>query len=270
MKKLLNILLITLCITTFSTTKSQAQCTLKNDAFQAGESLQYNLYFKYGLIYKNAGWATLKAANAKYSGKSGYKVDMISATTGVVRKMFPMNDTLTSYISKELTPLAHFKRAHEEGDFNSEDIYYTYSNNKVNIRTTRHKNGEFRFDDKLTVNDCTYDMMSVIYFVRALDFKNMKQGTRTRVNFITRKDRENMEIVLNGTEKIKAGDDKTYNCYVLSLVTSDDAFKNKKEAMKIYLSADDNRMPVRIDSSLKFGSMRVILKSYKGNKHPVN
>lgn len=263
-------LTISFCILFMGATTVNSQCTMTNNAFQGGEVLQYDLYFKMGLIYTKAGSGSLKTVNSSYAGKSGYKMDLVTASSGVARKAFALNDTLTSYMSKDLTPLAYIKNAHEGGDYTKEKLTYTYKNNAVNISTIRHKNGSLKFDETMTVNQCTYDMLSVVFFARALDYSAMKSGNRTKISFISGRKRQNMEIVFNGTETIKANDDKKYSCYKLSLITSDDAFENQKEAMKVYITADNNRMPIRIDSGLKVGSMRVILKSYKGNLHPMN
>ena len=81
-----------------------------------------------------------------------------------------------------------------------------------------------------------------------------------------------MLIEYQGTENMKANDDKTYSCLklVLSVMNANEkAFEDKQEAMKVYITNDDNRMPVRLDSKLNVGSTRAILKSYKGNKYPV-
>ena len=78
-----------------------------------------------------------------------------------------------------------------------------------------------------------------------------------------------MKIEYNGTEKIDANDGSEYDCIVFTLIIDDKAFKDKKEAMKIYISNDNNRIPVRINSKLKVGSTYVLLKEVKGNRHPL-
>ncbi|NDW08402.1 DUF3108 domain-containing protein [Dysgonomonas sp. 520] len=246
---------------------SLAQCTLPNSAFQGGEFLQYDLYFKYGLINTKAGNASLRTTSTTYNGQSAYRIDMLTKSTGVVDAAFSVDDTLKAFVNTGLAPLAFFKYAHEDGDYNVERINYTYANNAVSISTTRTKNGKHRYTETINTNQCTYDFVSVVSFARALNYPAMKNGNRTRISFISGKKRQNMDIVLQGTETIKANDGKKYSCYKLSLVTSDDAFQNKKEAMKIYLSADSNRIPIRIESSLKIGSMRVILKRSQGLKN---
>jgi len=269
MKKSLYISISILLLALFVSPKAQAQCTIENNYFQDGEYMSYDLYIKFAITTKG-GFATLSTRSVKYAGKDAYKMTLISASEGFARKVFPLNDTLACYMSKDLVPLAYTKDAHEGDDHTIEKLSYSYSGDKVNIRAIRHKNGNFKFDENLAFSGCTYDLMSILFYARTLDYTYMKNGSETKVNFVTGKDKVSMRIIYNGKEQVKANDGKKYNCVKLTLYIQDDAFDNGKEAMKVFITDDNNRMPVRLETKLKVGSTRVILKSYKGNKHPVN
>lgn len=246
-----------------------AQCKLNNTYFQAGEEITMDLYFKYGLVNMKAGSSKLITRSENYNGQDAYKMTLIAASSGTARKLFNLNDTLSCYMSKELVPLAYIKNAHEGDDYTKERVKYTYNNGVVNINAKRTKNGTFRFDENLTSNSCIYDMMSVVYYARALDFTTMKKGDTNKVSFISGKDKVNMVIEHDGLETIEGNDNRKYRCIKLVLSIMDDAFTDKKEAMKVYITNDSNHMPIRLDSKLKIGSTRAILKSYKGNRYPV-
>jgi Protein of unknown function (DUF3108). len=249
--------------------KTQAQCPLKNDYFQAGEELTYDLYFKYGLIYTKAGNSSLKTVSERYKGKDAYKMTLLAQSTGTVRKFFNLKDTLSCYMTKDLIPLAFIKDAFEGSDYTQETATYTYVNDRVDISTKRIRNGTLRFDEKLTAESCIYDMMSVVFYARTLNYSDMKKGDAYNVVFLSGKDKVTMDIIYRGIETVEANDKNKYECIYLVLMINDNAFENKKEAMRVYLTNDENRMPVRLDSKLKIGSTRAILKSYKGNKHEV-
>ncbi|MDU1891912.1 MAG: DUF3108 domain-containing protein [Dysgonomonas sp.] len=249
--------------------KAQAQCKIENKYFQAGEDMTYDLYFKYGLIHTKAGTSTLKTVSERYNNTSALKMTLTAKSTGTARKLFKLNDTLSCYMSKDLVPLAYIKNAEEGDDYTQEKVTYSYSGQGVAINAIRHKNGNFKFDEKLTANGCIYDMMSVVYYARTLNYKDMRKGQSSKVDFISGRKKVNMEIKYDGTEVVEANDGNKYNCWKLTLSIMDDAFDNRKEAMKVYITSDDNRMPVRLDSKLNIGSTRAMLKSYRGNKYPV-
>ncbi|SHF80803.1 DUF3108 domain-containing protein [Dysgonomonas macrotermitis] len=269
MKKFFYISALLLLLPLLGIQNVAAQCSINNKYFQAGETLQYDLYIKFAATIKG-GYAKLTTQNVSYAGKDAYKMTLVSESQGFARKMFELNDTLACVMTKDLVPLAYMKDAHEGGDYTKERMGYTYANGKVKTRSIRHKNGEFRFDETIENDACTYDLMSVLFYARTLDYSNMKDITETKVRFITGKSNVHMRIIYNGKEKVKANDGNKYNCLKLTLYIADEAFDNGKEAMKVYITDDDNRLPVRLETKLKVGSTRVMLKSYKGNKHPVN
>lgn len=243
------------------------QCKIGNNFFQAGESLNYDLHFKWGLISKKGGIASIKTSNVIYAGHNAYRMTMISRSQGSARSIFKMDDTITSIMTKELVPLAFTKDAHEQDTYTKERLAYNYDGGNIKIRSIRHKNGNLKFDKTFQAKNCTYDMLSVVFYARTLNYSNMIKGSRVSVDFVTAKKKLNMVIVHKGIETLKANDGKKYNCIKLSLNISDDAFANEEESMTVYITNDKNRIPIRIDSKLKIGNARVILNRAQGLKH---
>ncbi|MEN9917654.1 MAG: hypothetical protein RL662_90 [Bacteroidota bacterium] len=269
MNKKISSLSLALLLSLLAITNTSAQCKIENKYFQAGEYLTYDLYIKFAATVKG-GVATLATQSVKYGGQDAYRMTLVSASQGFARKMFALNDTLSCYMSKDLIPLAYTKNAHEGDDHTIEKLAYSYTGDNVKIRTIRHKNGTFRFDETLSFTGCTYDLMSILFYARTLDYTSMTKGSDKRVNFVTGRSKVSMRIVYNGKEKMKANDGKKYNCMALTLYVQDEAFQNGKESMKVFITDDDNRLPVCVETKLKVGSTRVVLKSFRGNKHPLN
>lgn len=268
--KLLNKLAALLVMSLLTITGASSQCNIENNYFQAGEQLSYDLYIKFAATIKG-GYATLTTQNVRYDGQDAYRMTLVSESQGFARRVFELSDTLTCYTTKTLVPLAYKKDAHEGGDYTKERLAYSYpGGDAVKIRAIRHKNGDFKFDETLSFSGCTYDLMSVLFYARTLNYPQMKNGAETKVNFVTGKSKVSMRIVYNGKESVKANDNKKYNCVKLTLYIQDDAFDGGKEAMKVYITDDNNRMPIKLETKLKVGSTRAVLKSYKGVKHPVN
>lgn len=265
-------LFITLFALLFSASLNvSAQCSTENTFFQSGESLTYDLYIKFAVTVKG-GYAKLNTRSVVYDGKDALKMTMVSESQGVARSAFELSDTLICYTTPNVQPLAYTKDAHEGGDYTKERLSYFYpGNGKVKIRTIRHRNGDFKFDEKLDAPGCTYDLVSILFHCRTLDFANMKSGSETKVSFVSGKNMGSMRIVYDGKESVKANDGNKYNCHKLRLLIKDDAFaNNEKETMKVYITDDSNRVPVRLESQLKVGSTKAVLRSYKGLRNTAN
>lgn len=260
---------IVIMISVLISLNAGAQCKINNTFFQAGEELTYDLYFKYGLVNTKAGSSSLKTTAEKFNNTDAYRMRLLAQSSGAARKLFSLNDTLTCYTTKDLVPLAYLKNAREGKSYTVERVVYTYGSQGVSLITKREKNGEFRFEEMITSPTCMYDMMSVVFYARTLNYTGMKKGDTSKTDFISGRKKVSMVIEYGGIETVEANDDKKYSCIKLTLSIMDDAFSDKKEAMKVYITNDNNRLPVRLDSKLNIGSTRAILKSYKGNMHPV-
>lgn len=270
MKRILSIL-IAFAFVMLSINAQTSLCKVDNKYFQSGEELSFDLYFKFGFLTK-AGTSTLKVSSEKYNGTDAYKMSLVASSTGAARKIFALDDTLTIYTTKDIVPLRFIKRAHEGSEHTNEDVSYTYKSSGVSIKTYRQKNGVLRFDETVTSEACVYELLSIIYYARTIDFPSMKKGDKKVVECLSGRDILYMVLQHGGTETISANDGKKYECVklVMSLSKKEDTnFDNKVESMTIYVSNDNNRMPIRMDSKLNYGSTRAILKSYKGNRHAV-
>lgn len=245
----------------------KAQCEVQNNCFKSGEVLTYDMHFKYGLIYTKAGFSTISVTDANYQGKAAYKATMIGKSSGAAKKIISVSDTICTYMTKNLVPLAYTKDAHEGKDHTIERATYDYSGGKIKARNINQRNGKLRYDTIHVAETCMYDVLSILYYVRTIDYSNAQKGDKSTISFFTGRRKVLMDIVYQGIEKISANDGNNYNCIRLSMLMNEDAFEDKDEAMRVYMTNDPNRIPVRIDSKLKIGSTRVVLKSYKGQRN---
>ena len=93
--------------------------------------ITYDLYFKYGVINAKAGIGTLNTTTTNLNGKTVYKTRLQANSTGIVDKMFPVNDTLTEYVDMKLVPLLFTKGAYEGDEYTSERQSFSYENGKL-------------------------------------------------------------------------------------------------------------------------------------------
>ncbi|NLX66093.1 MAG: DUF3108 domain-containing protein [Bacteroidales bacterium] len=252
----------------FYITGADAQCRLTNTTFTSGEEIKYDLYLNLGFFNARAGRGSLSVTDANYRGENAYKMVMMFNTTGLAGNIYTVNDTLTSFIDKDLRPLLFTKEASEGKDYSVERQSYTYDGEKIKIRVFRIMNGKEQFDEVVTTDDCTYDYLSILPYIRNLDYEGMKSGDRYPIRFIAGRKPVNMYVNYQGISSVKANNGKNYEVINLTMIILDDAFSNQKEALKASITNDENRIPVIIDTTLKFGSIKAVLKDVSGTRHP--
>ncbi|MDD4778174.1 MAG: DUF3108 domain-containing protein [Fermentimonas sp.] len=261
-KKTASVVVFLLLLLSFQ--KADAQCKMTNTAFASGENIQYDLYFNYGIFRARAGSGSLTVTEANYRGINSLKTVMMLNTSGLAGNIYTVNDTLTSYIDKDLRPLLFTKEAFEGSDYSVERQSYTYNGGIISLRSIRSFNGKEVFDEVFTTEECAYDYLSVLSLIRNLDFTGKKPGDRKYIQFIAGRKAVNMYVNYHGISKVKANNGKTYEVIDITMTILDDAFTNQKDALKASLTNDANRIPVIIDTSLNIGSVRAVMKSASG------
>jgi hypothetical protein len=251
----------------FVFTTTNGQCRVPNNAFASGEKIAYDLYFNYGIINARAGKGSLSVTEANYRGVNAYKTVMTLNTSGLAGNIYSVNDTLTSFVDKDLRPLLFTKEAAEGKDYSVERQAYSYQNNQITIRAVRTWNGEERFDETVSTGSCTYDYLSVLSYVRNIDYTGMNPGDRHFIQFISGRRLVQMYVNYLGTSSVKANNGKRYEVINLSMTIQDDAFTNQKEALNASITNDENRIPIVIDTHLKMGMVRAVLKDVSGQRH---
>ncbi len=114
--------ILVLLFSLFTVMQTSAQCKLANTAFESGEDIRYDLYLSLGFLNARAGRGSLSVTEANYRGENAYKMVMLLNTSGLAGNIYTVNDTLTSFIDKDLRPLLFTKEAFEGKDYSVERI----------------------------------------------------------------------------------------------------------------------------------------------------
>ena len=257
-----------LCLVSLSIgTKAYAQCTATNTAFQAGESLSYQLYFNWKFVWMKAGTDTLTTKNGMWEGKSVYRSNLITQTSKKLDKFFLMRDTLESYITKDMVPLYYRKAANEGGKYYVDQVKYTYPGGKIHLEqeyfSRKGETSNTQHDD----TECVYDMVSMMLRARSFKADDFSVGQKLVFPMADGRKVEPTTLIYRGKKNFKMDSTGTnYRCLVFSFVEYKG--KKEKEIITFYITDDDNHMPVRLDMFLKFGVAKAYLSNAKGVKNP--
>ena len=240
-----------------------AQCPVENTAFQGGEHLSYDLYFNWKFIWFKVGSADMDIKQTKYKGQDAYRAYLITRGSKTADRYFVLRDTLTTYTTLDIVPLFYTKNALEGKRYTREKVIYSYGEGGINLDLTYQKNSDPVRKKTETVEECPYDMISMLLKARSFDGSKFKKGDRIAFMMAEGKHCEEQYIVYRGPKKFTNDyTDVTYDCLVFSFIEMDG--KKEKEVVTFYVTNDKNHIPVRLDLHLKFGSAKAFLKSAKG------
>jgi hypothetical protein len=122
----------------------------------------------------------------------------------------------------------------------------------------------------MLLENCTHDLLSVFYFLRNVNVGDYKKGQYIPTNVVFDNEKFPIKVRYEGKEdkkKIKElGTFKTIK--VIPDLVVGNVFKDG-DKMKIWVSDDGNKLPLLVESPLKIGTAKAILKSYTGLRNPM-
>lgn len=224
------------------------------------ETLNYTITYKWGLIHKDAAKATMRLIN---SGDA-YKITLTAKTLPWADKIFSVRDTLISNISKNNFRVKNYIKTTHEGDRYAKDIInFSYGGSAVkgSVKKYRQKKSEPMSVNSLThtATGLTFDMLSVFYYLRTLDFENMATNHIHKVNILSGSHAEILTIRYAGIETIKLRNNTKVQAYKLKFSFTSDGKKKSSENMTAYISKDGKNIPLYLVGKLPIGEVRVYL-----------
>ena len=122
--------------------------------------------------------------------------------------------------------------------------------------------------DHIPLDHCTYDLPALFFMARNMDFDAVAPGVRYPMTFAIDDDVYNVYFILLGreTRKIKGlGTVKTIK-FAAKLLAGE-VFTGEED-MIIWISDDDNRIPLMFEAPILVGTASGRLAEYSGLKHP--
>lgn len=223
------------------------------------ETLKYKVMYKWGLINKKAGDVTI----ALNTTDRTYQAQLTAATASWADRFYKVRDTLRSEIAKEgFKPLMYQKLAHESKDYNRDQVLYRRQGQNVygDCSHKWYREGKLKRqqDTTLVAQGTTLDMLSAFYFMRSIPYENMQPGYVEKANIYSGKRKELLTIKYLGMESVKT-DGKTYHCYKVAFLFTSDGKKKSSDDMFAWITADDSRIPVKLEGKLPVGSVKCFL-----------
>jgi hypothetical protein len=249
--------IITLVLAIRVSAHAQGFCGLSNDAFQSGEKLTYKVYYNVSFMYVGAGEANFTTTLENLNGVPVYHVIGEGHTYHSYDWIFKVRDQYESYIDTATMLPLRFIRKVSEGDYRK---FNTVSFDHVHHKATS-KNGTFE------VPNCVQDVLSAIYYARNIDFDRYRPGDKIPFSMFLDDDVYHIYIRYLGKQKVTTRYG-TFNAIEFSPLLIKGTIFEGGEKMTVWVSDDRNKIPLRINSPISVGSIKVDLVGYRNIRHP--
>ncbi len=231
-----------------------------HSAFDSGEWFRFRIH--YGIF--TASYATIEVKDEVLNGMPVRHIAGEGKSSGFLSLFFKVEDYYETYIDKdEVKPYKFIRKINEGGYTKDIEIKFNHEKSQALVHDKK-RNTKKTF----TTHDNIQDMMSSFYYLRNnIKTSSLKKGDEQYVNMFF--DRENYRFKLKflGREVINTKMGKIACLKFRPYVQANRIFK-EEESMTVWVSDDDNRMPVRIKADILVGSIKADLDAFKGLKHP--
>lgn len=230
--------------------------SINNHAFKAGEVLEYRLH--YGLV--NAGTAKLevKKLENKIAGREVYHIIGTGKTKGAFDWFFKVRDRYETYLDVDGVFPWMFVRNINEGGYKKQQTYkFAQSKNKVN-------NGE---GESFETPEGIQDMLSSFYYARSIDFSNAKLGEVYTIWSFVDDEIWPLKIRYMGKDEIKVSGQK-YKAIKFHPVVQEGRLFENEEDVTVWISDDENKIPLLAQGKVMVGSVKMELIKAKGLANP--
>lgn len=242
--------------------------TESNHSFGEGEELTYLANYKWGLVSTDVGEATLRVSRIINANIPYYFIEIMAKTYKFYDRIFKVRDTYTSRFSVDTFKPEYFHRNIFEGGYSKRNtLIFDWEKNQLKSTTQRKKNPAT--DSIMSLPECTFDILSLLYYSRNLDFTFVKQGDVFPMTFALDDDIYNLKYRYIGKETVSLDGLGNFRCLKFALeVVAGDVFKGDEEIL-LWVTDDRNHLPIKAESPIIVGKVRITLMKMNNIRHPL-
>ncbi len=222
--------------------------SIANNAWGVGERLVFSV--NYGSY--DAGKATMSVLDTEcVNGSICYHVQTTASSNGFISNFYQVRDEVNSFIDMEGMFSRRLEQKLKEGNYKTERYIDFYPDRLIALSTGRK--------NPLTeVPLYVQDVLSSLYTIRLYDLEVGKD-----VYITTYADGKvytlRVRVLKMETIRVPAGN---FNCFVVEPLLQSDTIFRQKGRLTVWLTADENKIPVKMTSKIVVGNIGTNLESY--------
>ncbi len=229
-----------------------------NESFTAGEILTYRVH--YGLI--NAAEATMEVSEDYFyiNNRACYKIDIYGKTTGFFDLIVRIRDNWGAYVDTASIIPHKAYRYIEEGKYRkNEMINFDHRKDVATVLKLDKETRKPKEKELHKVPDNILDIVGGYYFLRTLDYSNLRDGDIINVNGFFDSKVYGLQVKIIGREEIKTRLGNIRSIVIAPSLPENDFFKGG-DPVRVWISDDRNKVPLKIKAELAVGALEIDIK----------
>jgi hypothetical protein len=228
-----------------------------NKSFSFGEKVEYRVH--YGFI--NAAEAKVEIARnvSVVNNKPCFKINATGRTVGAFDLISRVRDNWRSYVDTVSIVPHMFYRNIQENKYRKEETVVFHHDKDQAISTVKGETKSYKIPNNI------HDIISGYFYLRTLNFERINEGEVIEVPTFFDGEIYKLRIRYVGKDVIKTKFGKIKVLRLNPLIPDNKLFKGEG-AVKLWVSDDINRIPLKAEVDLAIGSLEMDIKSVKNLK----
>ncbi|MGB3592235.1 MAG: DUF3108 domain-containing protein [Nonlabens sp.] len=260
MKKIFILLVVSLAFVTTAFQGIEKPPTAMPDmSFKDGEWFKFRIH--YGIF--NASYAELDIKKSRLKGKKVYHIKGKGESTGLLDLFFKVDDKYETYIDRNtVKPYRFIRKINEGGHKKNIQIDFDHEQGTAVVNNKKYKTVE-----TLSIKPQTQDMVSAFYHLRnVVNVDSLQVGDEFTLPMFFDNENYDFKLKFLKHDVVKTKFGKVKALKFRPYVQSGRVFE-EEESLTVWISADKNKIPLKIKANILVGSITADLDAFKGLKH---
>lgn len=238
-----------------------------NNSFRTGEELTYKVTFGFFTVGKSV--TRVDPGFHMVNGKTCYKIDAYGETSDWISWVAKIDDNWGAYLdTATISTQVSYRKLREARYRLDERTEFDHSARKAEVSVRDKKTGQFNKRKKFDIPEYATDLIGGFIHLRFIDFSKIKKGDTISIAGFLEDTGYHLKILYRGKETLttRMGN---IPCYVLVPKMPGNRLFDGEDSIRVWISEDQNRIPVKIEARMFVGSTGIELTGARQLKNPL-
>lgn len=253
---------------------TSAQCNEQNMSMQAGERVEYGAFYNWHFIWLKAGYVTFAVDAARdNNGDDVYRLSAVGGTYPSYDFFYKVRDTFLSVVDTLALDPKYFRQVNYEGhNLTVNEYYFNGVDSLITGTSFQTESKDTLIDKQLNMHwpAGSADLLTMVYKARNIDFARYAEGDKIPISMLVNDQVYNLYIRYLGRETVTTRDKRTFRCLKFTPLLVAGTIFTGGEDMTVWITDDDNRLPILVEAKVLIGSVKAIFIDAAGLRHPID
>ena len=238
-------------------------------AFKGGERMYFTMHYTWGMVNTDVGTASVSLDDVTFDGQKAYRCTVTGQTSRMFDYIFKVRENFSSWFTADALRPLKFTRDTFEGRYVAKNTYvYDWDDAAPHIDADVYSSSSGQRYPEIPLDPCTFDLPSLFFFARNIDMTKVETGRRYPMTFAIDDDVYHVYFIFYGPEVIDVkGLGRVKTIRFAAKLLAGEVFTGEEDMM-IWISDDENRLPVYFEAPILVGTATGRMSGCSGLKYP--